>query len=512
MQQKKLIEQMQQAHFYPHSVQNSIKGIQTHISYVLLTGNYAYKIKKAVNFGFLDFSTLAKRKFFLEEELRLNKQNAPEIYLEVLPITKIGEIYRLNGRGETQEYVLKMRQFSQDDLLSRMLEQGKLTTKHLEDLGKMVALFHEKSQTNDEIKSFGTGEKIKASIDDNYGHTAKYIGITQSQQQYEETKRFTDNFLSEKKEIFSSRRENNKIKECHGDLHLKNICWWQNKIQLFDRIEFNEEFRFIDVIADVAFTVMDLEARGFQELGNVFLNTYLENTGDWEGVQVLPLYLCRQAYVRAKVFSLMLDEGALSEQEKEKVTKTAVNYYQLAWKYTLPKQGKLILMSGLSGAGKSTVAEEIAKKSNGIKIRSDAVRKHLGGMALEEHGGNELYTPAMSEKTYNRLLALGIILASQGWVVILDGKYDRQIWRERAYVAAEVAKLSLEIIHCTAPMGVLRDRLAQRTGDISDATVNLLTEQQTAAEPFTEAERKYVTTIDTTQDWSTQLNFGALLN
>ena len=498
-----LVEQMKQPQFYPHAVEN-VKTDQTHASYIFLTGDYAYKLKKPINFGFLDFSTLEKRKFFCEQELGLNKPVAPELYLEVLPITKEKGKFILNDMGEAVEYVLKMRQFPQDDLLINLFKQGLLTEERLEELGKVIARFHTDSKTDDYINSFGEVDKIRAGIKENYQQTEKYIGVAQTQKQYEETQQFTNAFL-EQRELFKSRQNHHKIKECHGDLHLKNICLWHNKIQLFDRIEFNESFRFVDVMYDVAFTVMDLEVRESKNLGNAFLNTYLEQTGDWEGVQVLPLYLSRQAYVRAKVTSFLLDDLD-SEPDRQKTTQTAADYYRLAWQYTQRNQGRLILMSGLSGSGKSTVARRLARHIGAIQIRSDAVRKHLSGIPVGDRGGDEMYTPQMSENTYTRLVELGGLLAGQGFPVILDAKFDRQIWRNKAIALAQSKQIPLTILHCTAPLAVLKERLGDRQ-DISDATPDLLEQQQSTSEPFTQAEQEYVTTIDTAaSDWSSQLN------
>jgi hypothetical protein len=241
-------------------------------------------------------------------------------------------------------------------------------------------------------------------------------------------------------------------------------------------------------------------------LGNAFLNTYIEQTGDWEGLQVLPLYLSRQAYVRAKVTSFLLDDPAVDHDSKEEALATAAQYYKLAWDYTRSQKGQLILMSGLSGSGKTTVARHLARRLGAIHIRSDAVRKHLAGIPLEQAGGAELYTSQMSQKTYDRLLELGIKLADRGFPVILDAKYDRRALRQDAIARANEHQLPVRIIHCTAPEAVLRDRLSSRTNDISDATADLLTQQQAAAEPFGDAEQSLLTTIDTTQDWASQLS------
>ncbi|TAF09267.1 MAG: adenylyl-sulfate kinase [Nostocales cyanobacterium] len=507
-----LIEQMLQPGFYPHAVTEPIQLIQTHVSYVLLTGDYVYKLKKPVNFGFLDYSTLEKRLHFCQEELRLNQQGAGELYLQVLPVTLLGEQYQLEGTGEVEEYALKMHQFPQDALFSELFAQGKLNEMHLQELGRVVAEYHAKAQTNDYIRSFGEVSQVRLAIDENYEQTLKYIGGPQTQQQFTETKEYTDKFFAQHSELFTSRIANNCIRECHGDLHLRNIALWHDKIMLFDCIEFNEPFRFVDVMYDVAFTVMDIEARGRKDLGNAFLNAYVEQTGDWEGLQVLPLYLSRQAYVRAKVTSFLLDDPGVSPEVKEEAAKTASAYYHQAWEYTKPKQGQIILMSGLSGSGKSTTARYLARQLGAVHLRSDAVRKHLAGIPLLERGGDEIYTPEMTQKTYHRLLRLGITLANQGWSVILDAKYDRQHLREEAIAAltegnaqATQHQLPLQIIHCTAPLEVLQERLVNRTGDIADATADLLVSQLNQAEPFTDKEQPYIKILDTTQSLDTQL-------
>ncbi|WP_317619386.1 AAA family ATPase [Laspinema olomoucense] len=499
------IAQMMQGDFYPHPVQQPVILMQTHASFLLLTGDYVYKVKKAVNFGFLDYSTLEKRHHFCCEELRLNRQIAPQMYLEVVAVTKTDSGLELKGEGEPVEYALKMRQFPQEALLIHQFEQGHLTQQQMEQLGKVVAEFHRQTPTSDYIKSFGEVAKIREAIDNNYQQSQPYIDGPQTRQQFEETKAYSDRFFAERSAQFEKRMQTDKIRECHGDLHLKNIARWDEQILLFDRIEFNEAFRFVDVMYDIGFVVMDMEARGRQDLANGFLNTYLEQTCDWQGLQVLGLYLSRQAYVRAKVTSLMLDDANIAEDEKEGAWRTAADYYQLAWRYTQPKQGRLILMSGLSGSGKSTIASQLARTTGAIHIRSDAVRKHLAGIPLQSKGSEEIYSPEMTAQTYGRLLELGIMVASEGRTVILDAKYDRQELRQPAIAAATDSGLPVLILYCTAPIAVLRDRLNQRQGDIADATAELLDSQQQAAEPFCEQELPYLTSLDTTADIEAQL-------
>ncbi|NET33179.1 MAG: AAA family ATPase [Cyanothece sp. SIO1E1] len=497
-----LIQQMLQPGFYPHTIIEPIQLIQTHVSYVLLTGEYVYKLKKPVDFGFLNYSTLEKRQHFCAEEIRLNQRGAASLYLEVLPITQTEDQFALNGTGTVVDYAVKMKQFPQTALLSSQFEQGKLTGSRLRELAQIVAEFHAKSDSNSYINRFGEIAQVRAAIDENYEQTTQYIGGPQTQQQFDQTKQYTDQFLAQRQSLFTQRIQQGNIRECHGDLHLGNICYWQDQILPFDCIEFNEPFRYVDVMYDVAFVVMDLQARQRPDLSNVFLNEYVEQTGDWEGLQVLPLYISRQAYVRAKVTSFLLNDPTVPEAKTLEAAETAALYYRLAWRVTQPNQGKLILMTGLSGSGKTTVARNLASHIAAIHIRSDAVRKHLAGLPLHERGNSDLYTAEMGEKTYNRLLDLGMMLASQGYPVILDAKYDRQVRRQLAIAQAQTAQIPLEIYHCTAPQEVLQSRLQQRQ-DISDATPEILAQQ--SWEAFTDLEQPYVKTVDTTQDLAEQL-------
>ena len=494
-----LIQQMLEPSFYPHAVDEApIRLLQTHVSYVLLTGDYAYKLKKPVNFGFLDYSTLEKRHHFCQEEIRLNQRAAAAVYVGVVPITQTGEKFQIGGEGEVVEYAVQMRQFPQDALLTSLFEQGQLTESLLVDLAGAIATFHQKAVTNDYIRSFGEVAQIRQSIDENYEQTVSYIGGPQTQQQFDETQQYTDRFFAEQEPLFQQRIQQDKIRECHGDLHLRNICLWDGNLLLFDCIEFNEPFRFVDVMFDIAYIIMDLEARQRRDLSTLFLNAYVEQTGDWEGLQVLPLYVSRQSYVRAKVTSFLLNDPGIPAAEKEAIAETAALYYRLAWEVTRPQQGQIFLMSGLSGSGKTTTARHLAGQTGAIQIRSDAVRKHLAGIPLQQRGSDEIYTPEMTEKTYSRLLELGLTLAAAGYSVILDAKYDRQSFRQTAIAQAQAQQIPLRILHCTAPEEILRDRLNARTGDIADATAQILSQQY--LEPFTEQEQPHVQSIDTTQD------------
>ncbi|WOD41966.1 AAA family ATPase [Nodosilinea sp. E11] len=498
-----LIQQMCQPGFYPHPVVEPIQLVQTHVSYVLLTGDYAYKLKKPVNFGFLDYSTLEQRHHFCQEELRLNQRGAGPLYLEVVSIAQTGDAYHLNGEGDPVEYAVKMVQFPQDTLLSALYDRGELTTALMADLAAAVADFHQGAATDDHIRTFGAVEQIRQAFDENYEQTTGFIGGPQTQAQFDQTKAYTDAFFDSQGSLFEQRVAQNWIRACHGDLHLNNLCRWHDHLYLFDCIEFNEPFRYVDVMYDVGFVVMDLLSKDCAELATVFLNHYVERTGDWEGLQLLPLYISRQAYVRAKVTSFLLGDPSVDETAKRKAAETAAGYYRLAWSVCQPQSGRVYMMAGLSGAGKSTTARLLAQTTNAIHLRSDAVRKHLAGVPLDQRGDDSLYTPAMTEKTYDRLLTLGLALAKAGYSVILDAKYDRQALRQTACEAIDQAGLSLTILHCTAPLAVLEQRVRDRTGDLADATVAVLRQQH--MEPFTDVEQGLVTAIDTTQDLPPQI-------
>lgn len=506
-----LIEHMLEPGFYPHPVTEPIQLIQTHISYVLLTGDYAYKLKKPVNFGFLDFTHLEQRHHFCLEELRLNQRGAPQLYLEVLPICQQGDTWRLGGSEPAVEYTVKMRQFPTTALLSNLFERGELTPQLLQTLALVVAQYHAGAETNDYIQSFGQVDRIRQAFDENYAQTEQYIGAPQTQEQFDRTRDYSDRFFSERAGLLQQRRQSGWIRACHGDLHLGNICYWQQQMMLFDCIEFNEPFRFVDVMYDLGFMVMDLTARDRPDLANIFLNTYVEQTGDWEGLQVLPLYVSRQAYVRAKVTSFLLNDPGIAESAKEAASQTAARYYRLAYQSTQSQSGQILLMSGLSGSGKTTVARLLAQQIGAVHIRSDAVRKHLAGIELNQRGdddgsyGGGIYTPEMTQKTYDRLLELALLLAGQGFSIILDAKYDRQADRQAVITQAKLQNLRVKIVQCTAPMELLRDRLNTRKGDIADATAAILADQLKSYEGFTEAEQTYVISIDTSCDLISQL-------
>lgn len=513
-----LIRAMLKPEFYRHPVETPIQLLQTHISYVVLTGDYAYKVKKPADFGFLNFSTLERRHFFCQEELRLNQRLCPSLYLQVLGIEQKSNPSKTSpeygweqGEGTICDYAIQMRQFDQAQLFSHLFAENALTPDLMIQLGKQLAQFHYHAATSPEITDFGRPAAVQEIVENSYGLGQGFIGRSQTEAQFQDTKAFTDRFFQDHEDWLIDRQAKGKIRECHGDIHLNNICLYQDSIQIFDCIEFNQEFRNIDVIYDAAFLVMDLQFRGRLDLANAFLNAYLEWSNDYEGAILLPLYLSMRAYIRGNVNSLALNDPAIPETDKITIAQTAAAYYHQAWAYTQPQTGAIYVMVGVSGSGKSTVARQLAQQTNAIQIRSDAVRKHLAGLALDERGdkagelGTGIYTPEMTDKTYARLLELGIFLAAQGITVILDAKYDRQELRQAVMSQASAKGIPFKFIYCTAPIETIRDRLNHRQGDIADATAQILDNQMLSFEPFSPNDQAWLYRIETTQALEAQL-------
>jgi len=328
--QKPVVEALLSPDTYPEDP-GIIELIQTHISFVFLTKNFVYKVKKPVNFGFLDFSTLEKRRFFCEKELELNRRLCPDIYLEVVPINK-SNIIKVNGIGETVEYALKMKRLPQEKIMTVLLKKGKVDDKTIDEIAKTIAQFHSKAQTNPEINQYGSLKIIKTNWDENFAQTQKYIKQTISQAEHQFIQNKVNNFMANNKALFENRIKNNKVRDCHGDLHSGNI-FITDKICIFDAIEFNARFRYSDVASDVAFLAMDLDFQRRSDLSAYFIERYMLYSKDQQLTMLLPFYKCYRAYVRGKVISFKLDDPNVSSEEKIAATKEAQAYFKLAADY-----------------------------------------------------------------------------------------------------------------------------------------------------------------------------------
>jgi uncharacterized protein len=316
---------------YPDHPQ-AIKLIETHISLLFLTGNHVYKVKKPVDFGFLDFTSLEKRKYFCEQEVKLNRRLSPNIYLGVVGITKEGSRILLEGKGELVEYAVKMKQIPEECLMDKLLEKKQVTPTMIEAVSAKLVKFYFTAETNDLIKSFAKPERVKQDTDENFEQTERYIDVTIPREVYEGVKNKTNDFFRTKGKIFQQRIASDRIRDCHGDLRLEHI-FWGDELSIFDCIEFNERFRYTDVAADIAFLAMDLDYHGREDLSEHLIRAYVGESGDHELIEVLDFYQCYRAYVRGKVESFRLDDPHIAEEGKKEALKRAQKYFSLAHRY-----------------------------------------------------------------------------------------------------------------------------------------------------------------------------------
>jgi hypothetical protein len=310
-----------------------VKMIETHISLLFLTGKHVYKVKKPVDFGFLNFTSLEKRRYFCEQEVKLNRRLSPDIYLGVVKLTREQNRILLDGEGEAVEYAVKMKQIPEELLMDKLLENNRVTGEMIEAVSEKLVRFYSMAETSDLIKSFARAERVKQDTDENFEQTEKYIDVAISRDAYEEVKRKTNDFFRSKEKVFYQRIASDRIRDCHGDLRLEHI-FWGDEISIFDCIEFNERFRYTDVAADIAFLSMDLDYNGRGDLNKPLISTYVEKSGDQDLMKVLNFYKCYRAYVRGKVESFRLDDLNIPEQGKIEALKRAKKYFHLAHRYS----------------------------------------------------------------------------------------------------------------------------------------------------------------------------------
>jgi aminoglycoside phosphotransferase family enzyme len=330
--QKQVVEALIKPEAYEENA-GSIELVQTHISFVFLTRNFVYKVKKAVNLGFLDFTTLEKRRFFCEKELELNRRLCGDMYLEVVPINRSNAI-KIKGEGETVEYAVKMKRMPQEKMMSKLLEKNKVDNKLIGRIAKIIAEFHSKAETNRRISEFGSLAIIETNWKENFEQTEEFVGKTISTEDFKLIRERVEDFMKRNMSLFEKRMAEGRVRDCHGDIHSGNI-FVTDGIYIFDAIEFNERFRYSDVAADIAFLTMDLEFKGRTDLSNFFVERYVEYSEDQELVRLLPFYKCYRAYVRGKVISFKLKDPSISNQEKSAAMKEAKAYFKLASTYAM---------------------------------------------------------------------------------------------------------------------------------------------------------------------------------
>jgi len=316
---------------YPHEPQK-IELVQTQMSFIFLTGEYVYKIKKAVNLGYLDYTTLEKRRFFCHQELELNRRLCPDAYLAVVSIVEEKGELRIEGQGKAIEYAVKMEKLPQDRMMDVLLPRGQVTLEMVARVAEKLVGFHQKAETNQKIAAFGRLDVIRQNTDENFAQTEKYIGTSITAEEYQHIKDYTDNFIDINTSLFDKRVREGKIRDCHGDLHAAHVCFTDD-ICIYDCIEFNDRFRYSDVASEVAFLAMDLDRYQQAGLSRHLVSTYVELSHDEELLKLLDFYKCYRAYVRGKVESFKLDDPYIPEEEKAKILTTAQSYFELAESY-----------------------------------------------------------------------------------------------------------------------------------------------------------------------------------
>ena len=498
-----LIKALQNPELYDHPVRE-FQVLETHISWVILTGDYAYKIKKPMDFGFLDFSTLDRRKHFCGEELRLNKRLADSLYLDVLPITGSAETPALGGSGEAFEYAIRMRQFGQDGLFDKQQERGALDPEQLTSLARQVAAFHETLPPVAIDKPLGTPDAVFAGMQENFDQIRPMIDDKALLDQLDNLEAWTRATFERCQPLIEKRHADGFVRECHGDLHLANITVHDGDVTVFDCIEFSEPFRWIDVINDLAFLLMDLESRGENRLANLVLNHYLEYRGDFQALPLLTLYKAYRALVRGKIALFTMGNPSLSDDDKANLMQRYREYAQLAENYSSFPNPYLLATTGLSASGKSVISKDMAAELGLIRLRSDVERKRLFGLGPLDNSksgiGRDLYTDEANQRTYQRLAELsgGMLLA--GLPVIVDSACLKRSERDLLTDVAENLGLPFALIHCEATEETRKQWIRERDGDASEATEELLEAQATWFEPLTEQEKTHTVHLYTDQD------------
>ena len=485
---------------HDHSVKKC-ELIETHASWVILTGTVAYKIKKPVNLGFLDFSTLEKRRFCCEEELRLNRRLAPEMYLGLAPVFGPPEQPKWTGNGHAIEYAVKMAQFPQEAQLDRTLARGCLQPRQIDAFAYLIAQFHQQIAVAGADTSYGNPDYIRRPVLDNFLQIRKHIPEGKMLEPLADLEDWTRAGLHALEPVFVSRKSNGFIRECHGDLHLRNLAWINEAPVVFDCIEFNPNLRWIDVISDAAFLVMDLQDRHQPQLAQRFLNLYLEHTGDYCGLRVLPFYLTYRALVRAKVNAILARELGIGKKLQAEAERDFCDYLQHAKRHAGSGRPQLIITHGMSASGKSTLTQPILEQIEAIRVRSDVERKRLHGMKPQTDGhaviGEGIYTEKATDRTYSRLADLAGQILDAGYSVIADAaflKIDQRLQFQRLAAAKQVPFLILE---CMASPETLRRRIVERQKNASDADLAVLEHQLRNRQPLSESERRYSLEIDT---------------
>lgn len=498
-----LIQSLETSADFDHPV-DQFEIVETHISYILLTGPYAYKFKKPVDLGFLDFSNLNKRKRYCEEELRLNRRHAAELYQDVITITGDYSSPVINGKGPILEYAVKIVQFDRSLELDKLIVKEGLTPTLINKLATVIAAFHNEAEVADEKSDAGSIAYIWHPVAENFSQIkARLQNDRLYSERLELLAQWSEAEFNKLRHAFEMRKIQGSIRECHGDMHLGNIVLINNEPVIFDCIEFSEELRWVDVMNDIAFLVMDLDEHDCPELSYRLLNAYLEHTGDYAGLNVLRFYLVYRAMVRAKVACIRLDQEHHDKQSQSDYQ----HYIDMACAYTEQKHAVLFMTYGVSSSGKTTVSQLLLERWGAVRIRSDLERKKLHGLAADTKTGSPigggLYSPENTQRTYYKLSGLSIDLLNAGYSVIVDATFLQASYRRDFIKLAYACNVPFVILHCRASEERLKKRIQLRhiKGDnASEANLNVLAHQLKTLEPLNDDEKQFSVTIDTDQE------------
>jgi len=499
--QSELIRRLGDPACYDHAA-GPVRVIETHISHVLLTGEFAYKLKKPLNLGFLDFSSLDKRLAACREEVRLNRRLAPAIYLDVVPITGTPDAPRINGTGEAFEYAVKMRQFPPDATLDRLDAQGGMRARQVEAIATTVARFHlQDCARAGEDSPWGSPEKVWQPVAQNFLQIAPRLEDPADRRQLDALHAWSEAEHARLTPLLAARKRDGFVRECHGDLHLGNLAWVNDQLLVFDCLEFNPELRWIDVMSEVAFAWMDLLQRGHPDWAWLFLNDWLEITGDHAGLALLRYYAVYRALVRAKVAAIRSGQTTGAGHDAALAETRAL--LKLASTLTRPLPLRLDITHGLSGSGKTTVTRTLMQTPGAIRLRSDVERKRLAGLdALARSGsgvGRQLYATDATRRTYEYLARRAGEILDAGWPVIVDATFTARWQRDLLREAARIRKVEFRIVDFPVPVATLRERIVQRSrsgNDASEADLAVLQHQLDTEEPLAADEQADRVRID----------------
>jgi len=492
---KTLVRALQNPLLFGHPVKR-FRLIETHISWVILTGKFAYKIKKPVNLGFVDFSTLEKRHFYCLEELRLNRRFAPDLYLDVVAIKGSPTDPVLGETGEIIEYAVKMREFSQHDLLSFYACEHRLEVAHIESLATLVADSHHLAPPADVDSLFGSVESIKKWTRENFKNIETNVDKNLLPEYFGYLKKWCLSSRNLPRNSMRERQERGFIRECHGDLHLGNIALIKGRVTAFDCIEFDPGLRWVDTVSEIAFIAMDLCAHDYVDYAWQFISRYLQISGDYAGIQVLRYYLVYRAMVRAKIEALRIAQENPAIGRHSESYCNVTRYTELARSWTTNHRATIIIMHGLSGSGKSTMARHLVGTIGAIQIRSDVERKRLFSLKPEENSASALeqniYTQEATNRTYDQLQYLASVITRAGFGVIVDASFLKPRHRDQFRRLASKYQTPFIIISCNASEAILRERIRQRIkrhNDPSEANLDVLQHQLKTLKTITPGER-----------------------